>query len=122
MNATVSPVAAALRGRCPACGEGHLFVRYLTVVSHCDACGMDLREVDPGDGPAVFVILVGGALVMIAVVAVEVAFTPPYWVHALIWIPTVIALGLGLIRPFKAVLIGLQCKYKAREGRTADPL
>lgn len=115
-----SPVGAALRGRCPCCGQGRLFRRYLEVEPRCDSCGLDLTQVDSGDGPAVFVILIGGALIMIGVVLVEVRFHPPYWVHALIWIPAITLLSIGLIRPFKAVLIGLQFKYKAQEGRLGD--
>ena len=121
MTHGVSPVGAAVRGRCPCCGQGRLFQSYLGVRPRCEACDLDLSQVDSGDGPAVFVILIAGALLMIGVVLVESLFHPPYWVHALIWVPTIILLSLGMIRPFKAVLIGLQFKYKAQEGRLGDP-
>ena len=109
-----------MRGRCPACDRGRLFTGYLAIGPHCAACGQDFSETDPGDGPRVFAILIGGALIMIGVITVEVLFHPPYWVHAVIWVPTVTGVLLGLMRPLKALLIGLQFKYKAREGRISD--
>src|SRR5205823_12798031 len=59
-----SPVDIALRGVCPRCGHGRLFRGLLTVVDRCVECGLDLRGNDAGDGPAVFVILGLGAIVM----------------------------------------------------------
>jgi uncharacterized protein (DUF983 family) len=70
-----------------------------------------------GDGPAVFVILIVGAIVAGGALITEVAFHPPYWVHAAIWGPAVVILSLGLLRPFKAALIVLQYKHRAEEGR-----
>jgi uncharacterized protein (DUF983 family) len=116
----VSPVGAALRGRCPACGGGRLFIGYLAMAPRCEVCDEDLSETDPGDGPRAFAILIGGALIMVGVVTVEVRFHPPYWVHAVIWVPTITVVLLGLVRLLKALMIGLQFKFKAREGRISD--
>lgn len=121
MAQAVSSVTAALRGLCPACGRGRLFAGFLALVPRCEACDEDLIELDPGDGPRALAILFGGALIMVGVVIVEVLFHPPYWVHAVIWVPTIIVVLLGLVRLLKALMIGLQFKYKAREGRISDP-
>src|SRR6266851_3166061 len=103
-----SPVDIALRGVCPRCGRGRLFRGLLTVVDRCAECGLDLRGNDAGDGPAVFVILGLGAIVMMLVFWVEFRFEPPWWVHVVIRVPLalwptlmslpifVVALGLGL--------------------------
>lgn len=118
--APVSPLSAGLRCRCPRCGRGRLFDGYLTTAPACEACGLDYKFIDAGDGPAVFVILIVGFLVVGAALVVEVKVRPPIWVHMAIWLPMILILSLGLLRPLKATLIALQYAYKAREGRLAD--
>jgi uncharacterized protein (DUF983 family) len=108
-----SVVYASLLARCPRCGEGRLFRGYLTVAPSCAACGLDYSRFEAGDGPAVFVILIVGAVVAGGALLTEVAFQPPYWVHALIWGPSVVILSLLLLRPLKAGLIVLQYKHRA---------
>ena len=115
-----STLAAGLAGRCPACGRGNLFSGYLTLAPRCNVCGLDYGFAEAGDGPAVFVILVTGFIVVGAALFVEMAYAPPYWLHALIWGPLAILLPLLLLRSFKGVLIALQYKHKAEEGRLAS--
>jgi uncharacterized protein (DUF983 family) len=103
--------------RCPRCGRGRLFTGFLTLAPRCEACGLDYGFADAGDGPAVFVILLVGLVVVAAAVIVEFVWRPPYWLHALLWIPTTLALSLGLLRPLKGLLIALQFHHKAEEGR-----
>ncbi len=112
-----SPVATGLKGRCPRCGEGHLFDGFLSVKPKCSACGLDFAFADSGDGPAVFVILLAGFLICGAALVVEVKYTPPFWVHALIFGPMVLIVCLGLLRPMKGLMIALQYRNNAREGR-----
>jgi uncharacterized protein (DUF983 family) len=115
-----STLAAGLAGRCPACGRGKLFSGYLALAPRCDVCGLDYSFAEAGDGPAVFVILITGFFVVGAALFVEMAYAPPYWLHALIWGPLAILLPLLLLRSFKGVLIALQYKHKAEEGRLAS--
>ena len=89
-----------------------MFDGLLTVRPACSACGLDFRANDPGDGPAVFVILILGALVVIAALTVEMKFEPPLWIHAVLW-PIFICVGaVALLRPFKATLIALQFHHR----------
>lgn len=108
----VSPFAAGLSCRCPRCGRGRLFDGFLTVAARCESCGLDLRAQDSGDGPAVFIILVLGFLVVGLAILVEAVYEPPYWLHVVLWPPVILGLSLGLLRPFKAVLIALQYRHK----------
>ena len=110
-------VLAALLGRCPRCGEGSLFAGYLNVAKRCNQCGLDYSSFDPGDGPAVFVILIVGFLVAGGALMVEVAFQPPYWVHAVIWLPTIFILAFAFLRLVKSALLVLQYKHRAGEAR-----
>jgi uncharacterized protein (DUF983 family) len=118
LTATEPTVAkAALLGCCPRCGKASLFSGYLNVASACGACGLDYAPFDVGDGPAVFVILIVGAIVAGSALFVEVKFEPPYWVHMVLWIPLVLILSLAMLRFMKSLLLVLQYKHKAGEGR-----
>ena len=112
-----APILAGLRGRCPRCGEGKLFQGFLGLRQSCDRCGLDYSFADSGDGPAVFVILIGGFIVVFAALAVEFTFRPPYWVHAALWLPTVLLVTLAPLRLIKSLLINLQYHHRAAEGR-----
>ena len=107
-------------GRCPRCGEGNLFKGYLDVASGCPRCGLAFAGFDAGDGPAVFVILIVGAVVAGGALFVEFHWHPPYWVHALLWLPILLVLSIALLRIAKAMLLVLQYRHQAREGRLAE--
>jgi len=108
---------AALLARCPRCGQGPLFAGVLTVREQCAVCGLDLRACDTGDGPAVFAILIVGAVVVTLAFWVEFHFSPALWVHALIWPVLTIALAIAVMRPVKAALVALQYRHRATEMR-----
>lgn len=116
-NAPPLPIARGLRGRCPSCGEGHLFQGFLTVRPACEKCGLDYGFADAGDGPAVFVILIGGAVVVFAALITEVLYQPPYWLHATLWLPLILLVTLLPLRMVKGLLIALQYHHKAAPGR-----
>ncbi len=82
----------------------------------CSSCGLDYAQADTGDGPAVFIILIVGAIVVAAALLVELTIMPPYWVHALLWPPLILGLSLGLLRPAKALMMALQYRHQASEG------
>jgi uncharacterized protein (DUF983 family) len=114
---TVSPYLAGLRGRCPRCGQGKLFAGFLSLARRCQRCGLDFASADSGDGPAVFVILIAGAVVLGSAVVVEALYRPPYWLHAALWLPLLLAVTLGLLRPLKGLLVAMQFHHKAGERR-----
>ena len=111
------PLLAGLRGRCPDCGEGHLFEGFLSVAPTCEACGYDLSKADSGDGPAVFVIMIAGFLVAFAALFTEFRFHPPVWVHLVLWLPATLGITLGLLRPLKGVMLAAQFMNKASQAR-----
>ena len=114
---TPLPIARGLRGRCPRCGEGKLFQGFLNLRAKCDHCSLDYNFADAGDGPAVFVILIGGGIVVFAALLTEVVYQPPYWVHAALWLPLILIVTLAPLRLIKGLLIALQYHHKAAEGR-----
>ncbi|MEJ6781229.1 DUF983 domain-containing protein [Aminobacter sp. Piv2-1] len=113
----VDPVSAGLKGRCPRCGEGKLFSGFLEVGKQCGVCRLDYSFADAGDGPAVFVILIIGFVVVGLALWTEVSLAPPLWLHFLLWIPLAVILSLTALRLLKGVLITLQYRNKAAEGR-----
>ena len=115
--ANTNPLLAGLRGRCPNCGEGLLFEGFLKVAPACEACGYDLAKADSGDGPAVFVILIAGAVVAFAALTTEIAYRPPIWVHLILWLPLTLLLSLGLLRPMKGLMLAAQFMNKASQSR-----
>jgi uncharacterized protein (DUF983 family) len=126
MNEYDTPVSvyqSAIRGiacKCPRCGRGKLYQGFLTLRPACERCGLDYAFIDAGDGPAVFVILIAGFIVVAAALIVEVKYQPPFWVHAALWIPLVLAVTLWPLRALKSLLIALQFHHKAAEGRLID--
>lgn len=114
------PVSAGLAGRCPRCGEGRLFDGFLRLAPSCRSCGLDYRFADSGDGPAVFVILIAGFLVVGLLLWTEIRYEPPIWVHLVIFLPMTLIVCLGMLRPLKGVMIALQYRNRAEEGRLSD--
>ncbi|GIL02030.1 MAG: membrane protein [Alphaproteobacteria bacterium] len=113
----VSPVGAGLKCTCPRCGQGRLYAGVLTPARRCMSCGLDYSFIDSGDGPAVFVILILGFVVVGLALFVETTFSPPFWVHVVLWIPLIVVAALWALRVTKAFMIALQYRTSASEGR-----
>jgi uncharacterized protein (DUF983 family) len=107
----------SLGNHCPKCGNGALFDGFLKLKPRCERCGIDYGFADSGDGPAVFVILLAGALVVALVLWVEVTWEPPIWLHLAVFLPLTLVVCLGMLRPLKAALIHQQFRKRAEQGR-----
>ena len=110
-------IAAGLACRCPRCGKGRLLQGFLTLRPRCEVCGLDFAFADSGDGPAVFIILIAGFIVVGAALVTEILYQPPIWVHAVLWTPLILIVTLGPLRPLKGLMIALQYHHDAAEGR-----
>jgi uncharacterized protein (DUF983 family) len=111
MLQSISLPKAMLRGfamKCPNCGKGHLFGRFLKVADHCEVCGEDFTPQRADDFPAYLVIVTVGHVVVPALLAVEMAYAPPAWLQLLIWLPVTLFSALGLLQPTKGAIVGLQ--------------
>lgn len=113
---TPTRVSAALKGLCPRCGAASLFAGPVAFAPACARCGLDFAAFNVGDGAAAFLILIVGALLTIGAIWLELAMSPPYWVH-LVWVPVGIALTLGGLRLAKALLIYQEYRQAAGEGK-----
>jgi len=94
--------------KCPACGKGAMFRRYLKVSDSCPACGEELHHHRADDAPAYFTIVIVGHVVVSLVLAVEMAYRPELWIHMALWLPLTVLMALLLLPPIKGALVGLQ--------------
>jgi uncharacterized protein (DUF983 family) len=116
-NPLPATIVSGLAGRCPRCHQGKLFSGLLTLRKKCERCGLDYAFADAGDGPAIFVILLSGFIVVGAALIVEVKYQPPFWLHAVLWLPLILLVTLAPLRMIKGLLICLQYHHRAAEGR-----
>jgi uncharacterized protein (DUF983 family) len=94
--------------KCPNCGRGRLFGRFLKVTDHCEVCGEDYRPQRADDFPAYLVIVIVGHIVVPALLAVAVAYNPPAWLQLAIWLPITLFASLGLLQPVKGTIVAMQ--------------
>lgn len=95
-------------GRCPKCGEGKMFRAFLKVNDYCPSCGEALHHQRADDFPPYIVMLIVGHVIVPVVLAVEMAFAPAYWIHALLWAPLAIVSTLLLLTPVKGTIVAIQ--------------
>ena len=94
-----------------------MFDGFLKVTPKCPQCGLDLSAADSADGPAVFIIFIVGALVVPLALLMEAWFSPPIWVHMVVWGPVILGASIALLRPAKAIMIAVQYKHQSGESR-----
>lgn len=110
-------VEAALSGLCPRCGGKTLFAGMARFSDRCRSCGLDFSRFNVGDGPAAFLTLGVGAIVTVFAVWLELAASPPFWVHALVWLPLIVVGVIGGLRVTKAALLIREYRADAYEHR-----
>jgi uncharacterized protein (DUF983 family) len=98
-----------------------LFAGVVRFAPACRRCGLDFQAFNVGDGPAAILTLLIGGLVAGLAIALELAVSPPWWVHLLLWPPVALALVAGSLRLGKAALVALEYRHAAREGRVRRP-
>ena len=118
-NAVQSPIAVAVKSRCPRCGKGRLFSGFLTVAPSCDVCGLDYSFADPADGPAFFVMMTVAFPITALGIWIELTYDPPLWVHAVTTLPVLLVGCILPLRFFKGWMVASQYIHKAEEGRFA---
>ena len=100
-----------LLGRCPACGQTHLFNGFLKVAPECSNCGAPLGLARADDAPPYFTILIVGHIVIPAILLVQKLDDPPSWLLAAIFLPLTLFLALGLIQPIKGATVGAMLSF-----------
>ena len=97
-----------------------MFKGLLKVKERCSACNLDFSFNDAGDGPTVFIIMIVGMIILGGALYVELNYSPPGWVHFLLWPPMILMIGLPLLRMLKGILISLTWHHDASSGRLSS--
>jgi uncharacterized protein (DUF983 family) len=116
-----SLVSAALFGLCPKCGSRTLFAGLTRFADRCSVCSLDYTAFNVGDGPAAFLTLIIGALVVALALWLELSLHPPFWVHIILWLPITTAAVIWGLRAAKAALLSIEYQRHAGEGGIEDP-
>lgn len=115
-----APIEVGLHGLCPRCGAKTLFAGVAGFAPACRACGLSFASFNVGDGPAAFLTLGVGALVTVLAITLELSVQPPFWLHLILWIPITALAVLVSLRVAKGMLIALEYRNAAREGRIVE--
>lgn len=116
-----SPIEVGVGGRCPRCAARTLFSGVVRFAPACRGCGLDFSAFNVGDGPAAFLTMIVGGLITGLAIWLELAVEPPLWVHLALWPLLTLISVVGLLRIAKGLLISLEYRNAAREGRIAPP-
>ena len=100
-------IGRGLLGRCPACGQSHLFKGFLRPVDKCSHCQAPLAAARSDDAPPYLTILLVGHIVIPAILIANRMGDPPVWLMSAIFVPLTFVLALGLLRPIKGGTIGV---------------
>lgn len=113
----LDPIKTGVRGRCPRCGQGHIFDGFLKLRDGCEVCGLSYSFADPADGPAFFVICFGCVPAVVFALLLQIKLDPPVWVHLVTSLPFLLLTCLLPLRPLKGWLVCSQYFFQARQGR-----
>jgi uncharacterized protein (DUF983 family) len=94
--------------RCPNCGEGRLFRKFIKPVDQCEVCHEDYTHQRADDLPAYIVVLIIGHVMVGGFLGAELMFALSSWQHLAIWVPVSVLGALALLQPVKGGVIGLQ--------------
>ncbi len=97
-----------------------MFDGLLKIAPRCDVCGADFDKADVGDGGLRLRDVHRRLSCVILYLLVEVAFSPPWWVHLIFQIPFIPIVSILLLRPIKGLLFALQFEHDAQEARLDD--
>lgn len=90
-----------------------MFDGYLTIAPKCAHCGFELSAHDSGDGPAVLIIFILGALIVPLAIWVSMVVDWPLWIHGAIWGIVTLGATVGMLRPAKALTLAAQYRRQA---------
>ena len=107
---------AALFGLCPRCGKRTLFAGPIKFADRCQACALDFSKFNVGDGPAAFLTMIVGAVIVVLALTLQLSVEPPWWVHVLLWVPLTTLGVVGGLRLAKGALMWSEFRQKAGEA------
>ena len=121
------PMMRGLRGRCPACGKGRMFRKFLKVADACPHCGEELHHHRADDFPAYLDIVIVGHILVPILLAVETELAPPMWLSMTMWPLIALVMTLAFLQPIKGTVVAMQWYggmhgFEESKGRRTVPL
>lgn len=117
-------IRRGLAHKCPACGEGRLYGRYLKVQPACPNCEHPLARYPADDGPAYVTILVIGHMIIAPLLIFPIVWEAPAHYSLPILFTTLTIVTLSVLPRIKGGWIGLMYALQVtdRDARlhTAD--
>lgn len=92
--------------RCPTCGEGKLFDRYLKPTPHCAHCGADNTIYPSDDAPPYLTALLIGHLFVPVLLWIDRVADAPMWLTLSIALPLFAVMTLAALPFVKGAVIG----------------
>lgn len=97
-----------------------MFASLTQFSSKCSHCGLYYDGFNVGDGPAALMVIPIGAIIITLAILLDIAVRPPFWVHALIWVPFTAIVVVAFLRFVKCLMLTLEYRNRAGEGIKAD--
>jgi uncharacterized protein (DUF983 family) len=94
--------------RCPHCGEGKLFRKFLKVVDTCPHCGEELHHHRADDAPPYIAMVIVGHLLIGIMVEMETFVHPEPWIYLVTLAPLAVLLPLAMLSSIKGAVVGIQ--------------
>lgn len=117
----IPAMALGFANRCPQCGQGRMFGRFLKVRPHCEVCGLEMQEHRADDLPPYLVILLVGHVVGYLILTFEMGYDLPLWFSLTVWPALTLGLALALLQPVKGAVVGLQYAFAMHGFETRPP-
>lgn len=114
-------LARGLNRRCPACGVGQLYRRFLKIVPFCRHCGEALHHARPDDAPPYFVILIVGHIVVPFALILEETVALPLAITAIALALLSCALSVALLPSVKGAIVAIQWTFWMHGFDPHDP-
>ncbi len=111
---------AAFFALCPRCGAKGLFKGLTAFAPRCTSCGLDYSSFNVGDGPAAFLTMVIGALVLGFGLWVQLTFDLPLWLLLVLLAPIIAGATIWGLRVSKAALLAAEFQRGAAEASGKD--
>ena len=100
-------IGRGAKHRCPACGDGRLYGRFLKVEPSCEACGHELALYPADDGPAYLTILLIGHLVIAPLLLFPIVWESSAWISIPVLLTALALIALAALPRIKGGWIGL---------------
>ena len=97
-----------IKGKCPRCGETHLFARFLKPVERCRRCNQNWTLHAADDIPPYISILLTGHIMAPVIIELGLNTAIPGWVMMIIVAVMAVTLLIALLQPAKGAVIALQ--------------